>query len=281
MPKGVPRAGFRNSKNRTAQQAIQHSVGVGVLNFGEEPKPSKFSINERFDFVCDLVSMLSNGVQPSIIITGEGGLGKTYTVLSTLNKCGYIDISTDDDSDSIAPNSYRVIKGHSSPKGLYRTLYENRNNVVVFDDCDSVLNDPVSLNLLKGALDSYDKRIISWKVDMKDDDLPRSFEFQGRIIFISNRPSSSIDQAILSRSMTVDLSMTAQEKIERMYFLLNQPGFMPEYPMDHKKDALALIENFVDRIKELSLRTLISVTKIRFDNPRNDWKALAEYTLVG
>ena len=279
MPKGVPNAGFRNSKNRTVLQAIQQSKGV--LSFGEEPKVSKYSINERFNFVADLVTMLSNNVQQSVIITGEGGLGKTYTVLSTLKKRGYIDISTDESNEFVAPNTFRVVKGHSSAKGLYRTLYENRNNIVVFDDCDSVLNDPVSLNILKGALDSYDKRVISWKVDMKDDDLPRSFEFEGRIIFISNRPSALIDQAILSRSMTVDLSMTAFEKIDRMHFLLEQKEFMPEFPLEHKIDALNLIEQFAERIKELSLRTLISVTKIRFDNPRNDWKSLAEYTLIG
>ena len=42
------------------------------------------------------------------------------------------------------------------PIGLYCKLYNfsNADNVLVFDDCDSVLLDDLSLNILKAALDS-------------------------------------------------------------------------------------------------------------------------------
>jgi hypothetical protein len=182
--------------------------------------------------------------------------------------------------ESVPRNSFIVIKGYSTPKGLYRTLYENRNSVIVFDDCDSVLKDPVSLNLLKGALDSYSKRIISWRADLRDEDLPTAFEFKGRIIFISNLSSHELDQAIISRSMSVDLSMTTEQKVERMRHLVSLDGFMPEYDIVHKKDALGLIDSLKDKVKELSLRTLIQVTKIR-KSSGNNWKNLAEYVMVG
>jgi hypothetical protein len=153
--------------------------------------------------------------------------------------------------------------------------------VIVFDDCDSVLKDPVSLNLLKGALDSYSRRIISWRADLRDDDLPTTFEFKGRVIFISNLSSNQIDQAIITRSMAVDLSMTPQQKIERMKFILDSDEFMPEYPRAMKLDALNLIDSLRDNVKEMSLRTLIQVTKIRKANPNGKWKSLAEYTICG
>jgi hypothetical protein len=153
--------------------------------------------------------------------------------------------------------------------------------VIVFDDCDSVLKDPVSLNLLKGALDSYSRRIISWRADLRDDDLPTTFEFKGRVIFISNLSSNQIDQAIITRSMAVDLSMTPQQKIERMKFILDSDEFMPEFPRAMKLDALNLINSLRDTVKELSLRTLIQVTKIRKANPNGNWKSLAEYTICG
>jgi hypothetical protein len=159
-------------------------------------------------------------------------------------------------------------------------LWENRNDVIVFDDCDSVLKDPVSLNLLKAALDSYSRRVISWRADIRDDDLPTSFEFKGRVVFISNLASSALDQAIISRSMAVDLSMTTPQKIERMKFLLDQPTFMPEVAKTVKSDALALIEKLQNTVKELSLRTLIQVTKIRQSAGAN-WQNLAEYTICG
>jgi hypothetical protein len=176
--------------------------------------------------------------------------------------------------------TFRVIKGYSTAKGLYRTLYENREGVVVFDDCDSVLRDPVSLNLLKAALDSYDKRVISWRADIRDEDLPTSFLFNGRVVFISNQSSNSIDQAIITRSMAVDLSMTTAQKIERMRWLISKDDFMPEYEIDYKTDAIELIASLMNSVKELSLRTLIQVTKIRkAGGPR--WRDLAEYTIAG
>ena len=244
---------------------------------------SKFSINQRFGFVQDMVTMLANGDQASVVVTGPGGLGKSHTVSAALTKAGFQDLSVLDElevGDNVPKNSFRVVKGYSTAKGLYRTLYENRNSVVVFDDCDSVLKDTVSLNLLKAALDSYSRRIISWRADIRDEDLPNVFEFKGRVVFISNMPSSSLDQAIISRSLAVDLSMTTKQKVERMRFLLSQPDFMPEYEKTAKQDAMDLIAELADSVKEMSLRTLIQVTKIRKGSGKN-WRDLAEYAICG
>lgn len=245
---------------------------------------SRFTINERFGFVTDMVAMLANGAQSSVVVTGPGGLGKSYTVTQALTACGFKDVSLLEDfavgTVLKTAKTFRVIKGYSTPKGLYRTLYENKDGVIVFDDCDSVLKDPVSLNLLKGALDSYSRRIISWRADIRDEDLPTSFEFKGRVVFISNLSSSNIDQAIITRSMAVDLSMTNKQKIERMKHLLDSGEFMPEFDKTIKADAMSLIERLQDSVKELSLRTLIQVTKIRQSAGKN-WANLAEYTICG
>lgn len=248
------------------------------------PQESRFTINERFGFVSDMVTMLCNGAQPSVVVTGPGGLGKSYTVSKTLEANGFKDISTLEALEVGArintTKSFRVIKGYSTPKGLYRLLYENKDGVLVFDDCDSVLKDPVSLNLLKGALDSYSRRIISWRADIRDEDLPTSFEFKGRVVFISNLGSSQIDQAIITRSMAVDLSMTTMQKVERMRFIMESPEFMPDVAKQYKVDAIELIELLKDKVKELSLRTLLQVTNIRA-NAGTNWKNLAEYTICG
>jgi len=245
-------------------------------------KQNRYGINERFGFVEKLVNMVASGVQPSAVITGAGGLGKTYTVIKTLGANGYTDISdlAEFQVGSVinTRKCFITVKGFSTAKGLYRTLFENNGKVIVFDDCDAVLKDPVALNLLKGALDSYGKRIISWNADMKDDDLPRSFNFDGRVIFISNMDQDKIDQAIRSRSMMIDLSMSSEQKIDRMEFIAKSNEFMPEYELSHKKDALALIREIANDAKEISLRTLISVTKIRASN--KDWREMATYLLT-
>jgi hypothetical protein len=247
------------------------------------PVQSRFTINERFGFLSDMVLMLAKGDQASVVVTGPGGLGKSHTVTKTLADAGFKDISLLEDfavGTKMNFKSFTVIKGYSTPKGLYRTLFENKDGVIVFDDCDSVLKDPVSLNLLKGALDSYSRRIISWRADMKDDELPQSFEFKGRVVFISNLSVDKLDQAIITRSMAVDLNMTTEQKIERMRHLLNTGEFMPEFDKVHKVDAINLIDKLRDRVKELSLRTLIQVTKIRKSAGAN-WVNLAEYSICG
>jgi hypothetical protein len=277
MPRGVPRAGYRKTKNQ-----MNGPVTVSKIISSEPMPESRFSITERFGFIQDMVMMLAKGDQASVVITGPGGLGKSHTVLKALQDAGLKDMSLVDDPVGavVGKKNFRVIKGYSSPKGLYRTLYANRDGVLVFDDCDSVLKDPVSLNLLKGALDSYARRIISWRADIRDDDLPQAFEFKGRVIFISNLSANALDQAIITRSMAVDVSMTTKQKIERMRSIVSENEFMPSYTTQHKTDALNLIDRLCDSVKELSLRTLIQVVKIR-KSAGAKWQNLAEYAICG
>lgn len=269
MPKGVPTAGFRLTKNRLAGLVQQ------PVNVVESSQPSKFTIHERFNFIQELVGMVAKNIQPSAIITGKGGLGKTYTVIKSLEEFGFSNVSGKETAESLE-KTFRIIKGYSSPKGLYRSLFENQNNIVVFDDTDAVLDHDISLNILKAALDSYSQRIITWNADLKDD-LPREFEFNGRIIFISNRSHHTIDQAIRSRSMMVDLTMTTEEMIERMDFIAQQSEFMPEYACIHKQQAIKFLKSQVNDMHDISLRTLISVIKICSNG--GDWEKLARYII--
>ena len=243
----------------------------------EKIKP-EFCINQRFTFVESVVQLVSSKVQASAVITGEGGLGKTFTVLNTLEKAGFKDLWNAPEGFN-ADKCYIQIKGFSTAKNLFRTLYENNGLVIVFDDMDNILKDPISVNLLKAALDSYDKRVITWGSETRgaDDDLPRSFEFTGQIIFISNLNQDRIDQAIRSRSMLVDLSMTLDDKIERMQTLIQDPEFLPEYSAEIKEDALKFIDTNKNTAREISLRTLITVSKVRSSD--EDWENLAKYLI--
>lgn len=220
-----------------------------------------FSINQRFSFLEDLTSMVVNGITPSLVVTGPGGNGKTSTVTKVVTSI-------------LDPGQYISFKGYSTARGLYNTLYDNNGKLIIFDDCDSVLEDKVSLNILKSALDSYDKRTISWMSKMnKNDVYPSQFDFTGRIIFISNKEGKSIDGAIRSRSLMVDLTMTSIEKIDRLRFLIND--ILPEYTLEVKKDSL----DFLDSIKDtydINIRTFIMVSKMR-SMFVDTWRSLAMY----
>lgn len=239
----------------------------------EKTKTSKlFDVNKRFEFLSQLSEMVVKGETASLLVTGEGGLGKTYTVNETVNKLF-------DNDDEEIKREVVVIKGYSTARGLYNTLYDNNGKLIIFDDCDSVLKNDVSLNLLKGALDSYDERIIKWQSQArKGDDYPREFEFTGKIIFISNKKKEKLDQAVLSRCMVVDVSMTPEEKIERMRTVLK--FVCPNLPLEVKEESLDLIDEHKYNIENLNFRTLIKVSKIKNSFP-DSWKDLATYAMYG
>jgi hypothetical protein len=167
IPAGKP-GSRQNVSNRRVSHAEAEQMAAAAV------KKSRFDVNQRFQYIETLVDMVIKEKSKSVIISGSGGLGKTFTVLAKLKEAGLVDkADTDhecdafcvdpDDPDSVCTiGDYVMVKGFSTPKGLYRVLYENRTKLIVFDDVDSVWENPTTLNLLKSALDSYDVRRISW-----------------------------------------------------------------------------------------------------------------------
>lgn len=234
---------------------------------------SDIPINERFSYLDDMVDLVSTSIPTSLILCGSGGLGKSYTVFSRLVHHGL-----EEDVDFV------VVKGFSTPKSMYRTLYENRDRIVVFDDCDSVLKNDTAVNLLKGALDTTPVRRISWKTERSgsDEDLPEVFDFEGKVIFISNMTLDRIPQALLSRSIYVDVSMTAGEKIERMRAIA--PQVKPSISLESKLEVIDMLEELNGQVKDLNLRTMLKVCDIRAglinsEDPER-WKKIARYVVT-
>ena len=142
-------------------------------------------IRERFDILHEMTKAATAGDIRAMIVSGPPGVGKSFGVEQEIDKACLF--------DKLAGKRLRaeVVKGSATPIGLYQTLYKysDANCVVVFDDCDSILLDDVSLNLLKGALDSGKKRKISWLSEsstLRREGIPDQFEFKGSVIFITN-----------------------------------------------------------------------------------------------
>ena len=227
------------------------------------------SIGERRILLSQAVEMVAGGISPSLIVIGHPGLGKTHEVTQTLQKMG------------LEPeHDYHYVKGFTSARGLFETLYANNGALTVFDDCDSALNDAVATELLKGALDSHHTRVISWLTAFKSKanrGLPKSFHFHGQVIFISNRPLSAIDEAIHSRSLVIDYCMTRQEIVKHMGTIL--PALEGNTTPEQRRKALEFICRWEPHIRQLNLRTLISVIRIIAAHPTN-WERLALYTVT-
>jgi hypothetical protein len=235
-----------------------------------QPMKSEFPINQRFEFLRKFTDMVLDGETASIIVTGEAALGKSYSVLEALAQRGWVQ-----DED------YVIIKGYATPKALYATLHEYNGKTIVFDDCDSVLKDPTAINLLKGALDSYDKRTISWLTKgFIEDDLPRSFEFTGNVIFVSNISIDKLDDAVKSRSLCIDLSMSMDDKVDRMRFIL--PKILPRMDMEIKEAALNFMIENADVAREFNMRTLQKASKVIkvYGLEDYEWKNAVKYLLT-
>ena len=142
-------------------------------------------IGKRFKILDDMTRAAKEGDIKAMIVSGPPGVGKSYGVEEQLNKD-----SVFDDVSGLS-RKFEVVKGAMSAIGLYAKLYKysDPKNVVVFDDCDSVLLDDLSLNILKAALDTSKKRYISWNTDsrlLRSEGIPDRFEFRGSAIFITN-----------------------------------------------------------------------------------------------
>ncbi len=212
-----------------------------------------------------LTKMVGRGIQPSLVVTGGAGMGKTHLVKETLSQMGLVE-STD----------FVHFKGRATPAGLFITLYENSDKIIVLDDCDSVFKDDDAVNILKGALDSYDVRKISYistklLKDAFGGEVPRHFEFTGRIIFISNISQSKLDEAIRSRSFVADIDMTQEQMFTRIEQLM--PAMETRIPIAAKQQALELMQELNKEFTglDVNLRSFIKAARIcamGFDDPK-------------
>lgn len=222
------------------------------------------SVAERFDHIRNLVDMVIKGIQPSVVITGQPGIGKSFIVREQLKAAG-LKFDTD----------YLQVNGHSSPFSLYKLLHDHRESTIVFDDSDSVFDYPISVNILKAALDSYDRRWVSWYSSVAEQqDLDPSFEFTGKIIFISNRFIERIDPAIRSRAFCFNLKMTNSEISEHMGNIVKD--IETGIHINLRREALDYLKTIQDQFTNYSLRVLIQAIRIRAycAGTDKDWKQM-------
>lgn len=229
-----------------------------------------FSVTERFEFIDQFVTLVGNRKLNSFILTGSGGLGKTHAVIEGLKRKGLKEDTIMEEGDFI------FIRGYSTAKALYRTLWEQNGKVIIFDDADSVHKDPIGANILKAALGSEDKRVISWGAEFPESEsLPNRFEFRGRVVFISNLSQEQFPQALLSRSMKVDLTLNTEEKLER----IKQVFADIDGDVEEKAEVMQFIDKYADVASDLNIRSCLNILKLKRDIGDN-WERLALYNFV-
>jgi hypothetical protein len=246
-------------------------------------------IGKRFDILDQMTKATIAGDVRAMIVVGPPGVGKSYGVEKQLEHSGLFD------QLSGRRVKYEVIKGAMTPIGLYCTLYKHsdKNNVIVFDDCDSVFQDDLSLNILKAALDSGKKRRIYWNSDsamLRREGVPDMFDFKGSCIFITNLQFQNLKskklqdhlEALQSRCHFIDLTLnTLRDRFLRIKQIYLKGELFADYDFSQEQgdEVINFMETNQNRLREISLRMALKIadlTKVSGDN----WKALAATTCM-
>ena len=285
MPRGVPKSGFRNTRKRQAINFAQQVIKpVRVETVAE----IETKLRDRFEALEVMAEATGKGINRSLIVSGPAGLGKSFTVEAKLEEL-----------ESMG-HSVTYIKGYVRPLALYKLLYETRHakSVLVFDDSDSVFYDDVSMNLLKGACDSTDRRVLHWlsksiekEEDEEGESIPEKFEFEGSIIFITNYDFDAMIasgnklaphfEALVSRSHYLDLAMkTKMDYIVRIKQVV-RGGMLKSRGFNAAEETMILefIVNNMERLRELSLRMVVKISGL-YKMDKKNWQKLASQTCM-
>ena len=279
----------RKTSSATVSTLEMDKVNKDLSNVTDEDIMGR--LRERFSILDDMTRAVKKGDVRAMIVTGPPGVGKSFGVEKVLAK--------HDVFATVAQNEklkkYEVVKGAMSAIGLYKKLYEfsDKKCILVFDDCDSVLLDDLSLNILKAALDSSKKRMIHWNTDsrlLRSEGVPNQFEFKGGAIFITNikfehvRSKKLQDHlaALESRCHYLDLTIdTDREKLLRIKQVVSECGMLDDYEFsDLEKEVLIdFIDEKQGRLRELSLRMVLKLADLKKSMPGN-WRSVADVTCM-
>jgi hypothetical protein len=283
-------AGFpdRNIKIRCAGSDSYEVVGDSVATTVRDETDDEIieRIRDRFDMLQDMTKAVKKGDVRAMIVSGPPGVGKSHGVEQVLDRYKMMEqLGTE--------RKYEVIKGAMSPIGLYCKLYgmSAKGSVVVFDDCDSIFQDELSLNILKAALDSKKTRTIHWNTDsfkLRNEGVPDSFKFEASAIFITNLKFDKVKgkmrehlSALESRCHYMDLTIdTERDKMLRIKQVIRD-GMLDTYSLadEVKQDIIDFVDINKNRLRELSLRTVLKVADLAVAFPQR-WEAYAENTVM-
>lgn len=285
------------------KEAAQHLDPLGPNNPGETDDQAKARIRERFEIMDEITKAVAKGIILAVVVRGAPGVGKSYNVVRTLETApdhvmGKLRFDPEVDTKDVGydgkyKGKFDIIKGHVTPPALYKVLYDNsdRGQVLVFDDCDSIFGDETSLNLMKAALDTTDKRMLHWHSEGHQmAEVPTRFEYKGSVIFITNidfdncKASKIRDhlEAILSRCHYLDLTLdTMRDKFLRVEDVVQNSDMLADRGLNKTQAAeiMAFLKENALGMREMSLRMAIKLADLRLLSDK-DWEKMARTTCM-
>lgn len=190
------------------------------------------NVKELWENYAKNLKRVISGRHKFAICYGRGGVGKSFTCERLLGP-------KDDENpdafefrefdDEVQPNrdqyDYVTVKGKISPSQVYAEMYRHRDKLIIFDDCDHFLSMDEVQGFLKGGLDTgvntkisnkSPKKMYNIEGDKESGEIPNTFRFTGRVIAITNLTAEDIDEAVFSRALTSNLTMTIDETLSQL-----------------------------------------------------------------
>ena len=280
---------INNIEFLNGEQVLANTVEFKKEVVKETDEQAMDRIATRFAVLDEMSRACISGDIRAMIVTGPAGIGKSHGVNLQMEKASMF--------DRLASKKVRfeVVKGAMSGIGLFAKLYKfsDAKNVLVFDDCD-IWEDQDAINVLKGALDSGKTRRISWNKDsriLRDEGIPNSFNFNGSIIFITNKSFDAKKagkmqphlDALQSRCHFLDLTVDSErDKMLRIKQVHRDAdgGLFSEYDFTQEQtdEIMSFIWDNHSKLREVSLRMCLKVADLVKISA--NWRQLAQSTCM-
>lgn len=208
-------------------------------------------VNNPMDYFKTLrtyVKMIATKHSNNLIITGQGGLGKSYTVNDTLKKCG------------LKKDDFIFLEGYSTPLSLYEAVYNNKDKLIVLDDLHNILSNPLTVSILKGLMWGLDgKRVVKYLSTSDKLLVPDEFEFKGQLILIVNKVDRKKDEnvkALLTRAIVYDVTLNITQVKEVLGYIAKNTRYKT-LELQDRMQVVKYINKITDETtNELNLRSL-------------------------
>ncbi len=188
---------------RKGQKSCQNGVGPDQrADDGLSPRDHKHlaALEPKLQLVRDYVFQVVEGLTTGMYLFGEGGIGKSFTVLTELER-----LKAD----------YKIYNSRMTGRGLFNALEKFPDSVHVLEDMEQILRDRGAQGVLRSALwgqrkgggDGPMERPVTWSTWRHE----HQFVFTGGIIMIANRPLDDLPELMALRTRIACVQLLATD----------------------------------------------------------------------
>jgi len=227
-----------------AQQTAERDSAIEeeILSYNNQTFVENTELNQFYIPVHRAINKLCAGYSNLAFIKGRGAIGKSWNIRKTLVS---------------SKAKFHEVCGDVSEAYLYRMFFEHNGEIIWFKDVVRILRGLSSINLLKSATETEDKRLLTKSNYSKQQaDLPNRFLFTGKIIFDYNEINGIVLEddfnALQTRGDFLEIAFSLEDIKQMMKLIATEPK--------QKEVTGYLIDNY-------------SFTGQNLLNLRSQWKA--------